>query len=142
MHSSLYKFILALVILAVAVAFGVVIFSSGSDNNNQAANTSQDPAVQEESEYSDELPPFASGTVTRVEGDSVYFKGGAQGTSPGDMQAKVTNDTQIVKQVSTNGIINLENVELSEIQAGDSIVVYYGSKSDNQFTANKIQVVN
>jgi hypothetical protein len=141
MHSSLYKIVLSLVILAVAVAFGIVIFSSGSQTN-QAADTSADLVVQEESKNVSELPPFASGMVDKVEGDRVYFTGGAQGGFVSELQAVVTNDTQIVKQVKTNGILNIENAELSDIQSGDSIVVYYASESQNQFTATKIQVIN
>lgn len=131
--------------MAVAMAFAVVIFSSGSqdavntENNKGAQNTVQE---QDEPEYVSEMPPFASGTVDRVDGDRVYFIGGGQGEAVEEVVAVVNTNTKIIDQVNSNGVVSLVDIEVSDIQTGDQIVVYFSTKNENQFIADKIQVID
>lgn len=83
------------------------------------------------------LPDFIMADVVSLEGQSLKVMAG-----PKESTVFLSQETIIIQQVSSgNGYKNITG-SISDIKPGQRIVIFYRLNSQNQYMADKVQILN
>ena len=125
------------IVAALGVLLAVLLVLKAQNKKSNQANPGQDPNPVK-SEAPANAPKFVMGNLTKVEGKKIYFN------SQGEKTAIVSGNAKIVKQVKgKDKAINLVDIAVTELKAGNVLVVYYETEpSGSEYQATKIQVIN
>jgi hypothetical protein len=124
-----------LLILLVIFIIGVYLYikNKNTENISNVSNTGNNIEVVN----SESLPKFFMGEVVGVESDKVLIK-----EASGDKSISITKDTVLIQQVKENGLFKNIPATISDIKLKQRIVIFYQEKSPNNYTADKIQILN
>ncbi|MGE5298066.1 MAG: hypothetical protein ACM3KM_02800 [Acidobacteriaceae bacterium] len=122
----------AVCLVAVLVVVGILV------SNRKPATVNQ-PEQQKEEEFkeSDNKLNFISGTVTKTDGNKIYFKS----VDGQEKLANVGSDTKLIKQVKDKkGVFSIVEASVADFKEGTSFVAYPGT-TKAEFSPVKIQIL-
>jgi hypothetical protein len=125
----------------IVIAIGAILIVSGLIYlAAQSSVSPQSSPVEQSLQKEDQRPkmsPFILGKVTKVEGEKVSLVIGEEPKT-----ALVNENTQFVIQVKDGDSFKINDAKLSDVKAGQQIVVYYAANNvGNEYPADKIQIL-
>lgn len=126
------RFILALIILAVLA--GIITFV-----HNEQKNKSAEVTVAPE-DFT-KLPPFASGKISRIEGNKIYVLGISLNEAEREYEGIVGSETKIAQQQVIRGLPALGYVTMAELKVGQSVTVFFTDRNENTLMLDRIQII-
>ena len=92
---------------------------------------------QTENKKSPEMPKFVFGEVTKIEGQKIFIKAGAE-----EKTVLTEAKTVVINQIKDGESYKNVSATFDDIKISQKIVVYYNQNSGSEYTAEKIQILN
>lgn len=135
-HQALIFTILLLLVLLAGVFY--IIRTSKVQNKPQGAAQPNNVVTT-----FDVMPPFASGEIVSVDGDTVKIKGAFEGaTATEEINALVTEKTQIFQQIIVDNLPTLAVQKLEDLKPGDQAMFFFSEEDESGVVLTKIQILS
>jgi hypothetical protein len=124
--SKKYIFYTALALIVVLCAVLIILDRQGKpESADQIINEEVIPA-----------PEFSMGTVTKIQGNKIYFDLGRQ-----EAVAVVSDSTEFQKEAKTEYGTELVSATIKDIKKSSVIIVFYSKAEGVRYETTKVQIV-